>query len=425
MDNSYLLSAILPLISAILCVTFYGLWRRQRERIHVLNWSLAYACAVLGSSIGLARLVLENAAPFSLVANAFLVGVAFFAVRGILLRHAGRSADAITLPIYLATILGGFWFGFVDVSVIGRGTVSSIGAAVMFLIATRAIQKADAPDSIDRLTALTFLLTAATLIGRPVVTYLYEGPVSSEAMVTGSLWGVSFRVFAMMSWCAMAVLFLLRTTTDLMRVVTAQSLADQLTGIANRRGFFVAAEALIETVTPDAPGTLLLCDIDQFKRVNDSYGHSVGDTVIQELADVLRQVCEKWGGTVGRLGGEEFVAFLPATPLDRARTIAEAIRTRYAARPHGGIPDHHIVTVSIGIATTTGEESLDSMIERADGALYRAKDDGRNRVAVAATEAIPFPGPALPRGASEIRRRGRAAKASRPTDAPCLATDRE
>lgn len=336
---------------------------------------------------------LENSAPFSFLANAFLVGVAFFAVRGTICRHTGQTSDHVIVPIYLGTIMGGVWFGFVDPSIIGRGTASSLGAAAMFLIAAWTIRKADDLDRIDHLTVLAFVLTAATLVARPAVSYVYEGPIETEAQVTGSLWFVSFRVFAMLSWFSVAILFLLRTTTDLMKDLAAQSLTDPLTGVSNRRGFFATAEGWIGQATPAVPAALLVCDIDHFKRVNDSHGHGVGDTVIRGLADVLRRAAEDSGGAVGRLGGEEFVVFLPATNLARGRAFAEAIRTTFAARSHKGVPSTDSITVSIGVAETCGDEGLGSLIERADGALYRAKGEGRNRVEVAADGTRSHPGP--------------------------------
>lgn len=406
MDHAYLLTAILPVIAAVLCATLYSLWLRQRERRHVLNWSLAYACAVLGSAISLARLVIENAAPFSLVANAFLVGVAFFAARGALLLHGGRPADRITLPILLATILAGLWFGFVSPSVFWRGTTASVGAAVIFLIAARAIRRNPDRDRVDRLTGLVFVLTAAALVARPALAFAYEGPIEAEAEVTSAFWGVSFRIFAMLSWCAMAVLFLLRATSDLMAEATAQSLTDPLTGIGNRRGFFTAAEAALAATGRKAPATLLLCDIDAFKQVNDSYGHATGDLVIKALANVLSEAVEGTGAILGRLGGEEFVILLPGTPLEPAFAVAEAIRTDYARRSRGIRPLLSPVTVSIGIAETTGEEGIEAVIERADAALYRAKRKGRDRVEIAgSTEGAPE---APPRGTSHSRRYRRA-----------------
>ncbi|TPL45326.1 GGDEF domain-containing protein [Mesorhizobium sp. B2-4-6] len=406
MDKSYLLSAILPLISVTLSVTFFFLWQRKKETTQVANWSIAYACATAGSTLDFSRVFVANPSPFSFLANVFLVGVAFFAVRGSLMLYTGKASDRLTVPIYLAVVAGDVWFVFVDPSIFGRGTTSSLGAALMFLIAARGTRKAVRPDQIDHMIAITFALSAVTLIARPVVSYIYEGPLQTEAQVTGSLWVVSFKVFAMLSWFLMAILFLLRIATDLMKELSTQSLTDPLTGAPNRRGFFIAAEETIRNASPSLPATLLILDIDHFKKVNDGYGHRVGDTVIRGLADILRHAAEETGCTIGRLGGEEFVALLPATNLGTGRTFAEGLRTVFAACEHEGMQSSHVVTTSIGVAESIGGESIDLLIERADGALYRAKRSGRNKVETADPGLTIFEGCASPGLASEIRRRG-------------------
>lgn len=346
MDKSYLLSAIPPLISATLAVTFFFLWHRKKENRHVLNWAFAYTCAAIGSAIDFARILIESGA-LSFAANTFFVGVAVFAVRGSTLRYAGKPLDRMLVPLYALTVASGLWFILVDPSIFWRGTVNSVAAATMFLIGTVMILRTRGIDRLDRLTAVAFVLTAAILIGRPVASYIYEGPIQEEAQVAGSLWIVSFKIFAILSWFATAILFLLRVTSDLMEELSTQSSTDPLTGIANRRGFFTLAEELIREASPVVPATLLILDIDHFKRVNDNWGHAAGDRVIQALGTLLREVAERSGCVVGRIGGEEFVALLPATKLVGGRAFAEGIRTAFAACSHEGIPSTRKVTVSI------------------------------------------------------------------------------
>lgn len=382
MDKSYLLSAIPPLISATLSVTFFFLWLRKKCNGHVLNWALAYTCAAIGSAIDFARILAESGL-LSFVANIFFVGVAFFAVRGSILRYAGKPLDRILVPLYVLAVSGGLWFAIADPSILWRGTVNSAAAATMFLVGAVMISRSKGIDRLDRLTAVAFVVTAAILIGRPIASYIYEGPIQEEAQVADSLWIVSFKIFAILSWFATAILFLLRVTSDLMEELSAQSLTDPLTGIGNRRGFFMLADAVLRDASPALPATLLVLDIDHFKRVNDNFGHATGDRVIQSLGTLLREITGGTGCVVARIGGEEFVALLPATNLVGGWALAEGIRTAFAARSHEGIPStssSRKVTVSIGLAESLGGEEIDSLLERADGALYRAKREGRNRV---------------------------------------------
>jgi two-component system cell cycle response regulator len=130
---------------------------------------------------------------------------------------------------------------------------------------------------------------------------------------------------------------------------------------------------------------LLVLDIDHFKRVNDNYGHDVGDEVLREFADRVRS-CTRGIDLVARMGGEEIVVVLPDTALDAAFAVAERIRERVVSEPFGiqGATNSIPVTVSIGVSSRrAGDASPAEIMKRADDALYLAKANGRNRVIAA------------------------------------------
>jgi diguanylate cyclase (GGDEF)-like protein len=152
---------------------------------------------------------------------------------------------------------------------------------------------------------------------------------------------------------------------------------DGLTGALNRAGFFESAQQMYEQRQHLA---LLMVDVDHFKSINDQYGHAVGDSALRHLAVMLRQATR---GTdlLGRVGGEEFVVVLPSSSMAKAASVAERIRSRVAdsALEWG---DRSIeMTISIGVATRQpNDHTIDDIMVRADSALYRAKNSGRNRV---------------------------------------------
>jgi diguanylate cyclase (GGDEF)-like protein len=217
------------------------------------------------------------------------------------------------------------------------------------------------------------------LVLRPIASLVYEGPLASEDQMPTSLWVVSFKILAIFAWVSLAVSFLLRIATDLMQALAEQTVTDALSGVLNRRGFFERAEPVVRQATAVLPATVLICDIDRFKGINDTYGHRVGDLVIQGLAKVLRDVVGE-NGIIGRLGGEEFAVVLPTTDTRSAVLVAEGIRTAFAHTHHEGIPSSRHPTVSIGMAERYAGEALDSALDRADAALYCAKRSGRDRV---------------------------------------------
>jgi diguanylate cyclase len=169
-----------------------------------------------------------------------------------------------------------------------------------------------------------------------------------------------------------------------------EALTDPLTGLHNRRGFErTLAELFGEKGDQFTSAALLLADIDHFKRVNDTYGHLVGDQVIRATAQVLKSAV-KGRDIVARFGGEEFMVLLPDTPARGALALAEQIRTSFGKlriRRSGSDEAIAQVTISIGVATPLAGESVEQTIDRADKALYQAKNEGRNCVRLAGNAA--------------------------------------
>jgi diguanylate cyclase len=159
------------------------------------------------------------------------------------------------------------------------------------------------------------------------------------------------------------------------------AVTDVLTGSLNRRGFMDAAERQCRRSLEDRTSlALLMIDIDRFKSVNDTYGHAIGDRIIQDLAEQLR-VHFRSSDIAGRLGGEEFCVLMSGMELERAQQHAERFRAAIAAREVDTSAGMLRYTISIGLAWVKHSESLPWLMHIADKALYRAKQQGRDRVA--------------------------------------------
>jgi diguanylate cyclase len=165
-----------------------------------------------------------------------------------------------------------------------------------------------------------------------------------------------------------------------------EPLRDPLTGLNNRHGFQRAADALGTSLSNLNGVALLAADVDHFKKINDTHGHVIGDKVLLKIADILRTHI-KAQDIASRLGGDEFAVLLPGMSLSAAAALAEQIRmsvARTLISRLDGVEYVGQVSLSIGLAVGEKDDTLEGLRHRADSAMYRAKDAGRNRVSLAA-----------------------------------------
>ena len=207
-------------------------------------------------------------------------------------------------------------------------------------------------------------------------------------------------VFGLALAALLAALVLVWSRNERMQDLKQQASHDPLTGLKNRRRFGEDLRTeLARSRREKTVGAVLMLDLDNFKQVNDTLGHPVGDKVIADIADVLRARM-RVTDLVARLGGDEFAIALPRCDLDEAEEVAEAIATaiRLHVLPGEAAPP---VTASIGIATFgPGSEGYDAVLTSADGAMYEAKRGGRSSIRVAGQVGPASPTPVEDRGAS-------------------------
>lgn len=228
--------------------------------------------------------------------------------------------------------------------------------------------------------AAAFLMCAAVMLARGLLLFMPEG--SGARAWIDQPWVETLMLGGAMLAPAVASLgFVLMGSERLLERLEGIASTDSLTGLLTRHAFLQRAEALLEA--PQAQGgTLLVLDLDHFKRINDSHGHDVGDQALRLVADAMRNVLRP-GDLVGRHGGEEFTVLLPGLALAEAETVAHALRS--SVTHIGLLADGAAVhlRVSIGVATLApGDRDLGGLLKRADEAMYAAKRAGRDQVRV-------------------------------------------
>lgn len=222
----------------------------------------------------------------------------------------------------------------------------------------------------------------------------YQGTMGAPALVALQV----FALFFVLAWlylfaCYVQSLsqrlrkrrFALQAHQDTLRgmllQLESQASTDELTGLFNRRHFLALAASQLAAQRPGQLHGLALIDLDHFKQINDSYGHAVGDRVLQTFAAVAR-ACLRDGDILARYGGEEFVLLLPDTTIDQFSACCERLREAFAGAEPIGVQVRGI-SLSAGMTLLHCDDALDEALQRADQALYRAKRDGRNRCAAA------------------------------------------
>lgn len=193
------------------------------------------------------------------------------------------------------------------------------------------------------------------------------------------------RVFASMLLTVVFVNMIIKIIVELQNRLRDSSIIDELTQAYNRRYLNDALEnAIARLKRYDNNISLILLDIDHFKKINDTLGHSAGDHVLKELVQII------WGtirtiDMIFRIGGEEFIILLPETTLSNATQVAEKLRLKIQEKP---IVNTTKVTISAGVIQLDKSESIDELMKRVDELLYKAKNSGRNRICSGSGSAV-------------------------------------
>ena len=226
-----------------------------------------------------------------------------------------------------------------------------------------------------------FLAAAAILAFFAYCLLLRGNAGTSYAMQDRSLMFNTLISHAVLVVCLTGMVWLKHVVTvqgEQARRLNLLAATDPLTGLSNRRLTLQLLDQLAREARLDLAPVVLLCDLDHFKQINDGWGHAMGDQVLVAVANGLR-ASTRDSDTVARWGGEEFLVVLPVTRGSEATELAERLRLRVESLQ---VADRHQcpvpVTLSIGIATLAANETGSSWLKRADEALYRAKNDGRN-----------------------------------------------
>lgn len=373
MGESSVIVYVPPILFGLVALTFIVLWRQKI--VTNWQWGAGFGQTALGFSL--------STFPIQPIFDAFasgmiFIGAAYCYSSAVFEHFQQRSFDRERrwfVGLYTLLLLVCI---FVLESLRYQIFLTDIGFACLIGLAL-AMTVPKAKRNADKVLLASIGLVFIDTVARAVYFFFFYGNASDDfGDFVDSAYNLAVHITTITICMTFPFSALVASGVSAMDRHRQAAERDPLTGLLNRRGFEAAVAGLGPSETRN--GAVLVCDIDHFKRINDTLGHATGDAVISAIADMLRQVTGR-GSVTARFGGEEFVTFLPGASVADARKLAEKIRQTVSEKDWRFFGLTGVVTVSIGIdRPRPGDSDLYSAIARADRALYAAKAAGRNRV---------------------------------------------
>jgi diguanylate cyclase (GGDEF)-like protein len=368
-----------------LCAALFFFEYESRRQLRLSTWAVAKQCQAVAWLLLYLRGVIPDLLAIPVANSLLFAGMALDAAA--LWELAGRPAwRRYLLPALVPSVLAFCAAYFLDLGANLRIALASLLVAGFFLAGTAALARAWRNGSaLRRYLVVSMLALTVALAGRGLLT-------------AGAPEGLGWLSPLLVQWLGIGALYLMMLTNafgylllsreQLQGELARLEVIDPLTDVPNRRGFYQALTPWMALARrPGMPTALIVLNLDHFKRVNDDYGHPVGDAVLKTMVEVCRKQLRD-SDLMGRLGGAEFAVQLPRTSQEDAVMVAERIRDAVQAMPVKTERAIINLTASLGVTVIRAEDSTVSLFKRADEALQQAKREGRNRVAEASAASL-------------------------------------
>ena len=366
-------------ITFALCFLAIYLYETSKKAPAIL--SIAYTCGSISLVIGYFRYSFEPAHA-TIITNILYTATMFLTTTGIAVHFKNKLPILLmtTIVVLHAVVLNYYLFWQPDITV--RTVASNLSAAGLIACSLFVIPR-ESKLLIDRIMLWVVIAISIQFVLRSMFLMyvtIYQNYVLTDAnyeqsIITTSLY-FSISIFSVILAVTACIAFGMDAISDIKKIANS----DVLSGLLNRRGFEVEARREIaDAHNKGLPVTMIVSDLDKFKSINDTYGHIVGDTVIQEYGNLLKSSL-RTGDISGRMGGEEFCILLHAADIHLGRLFAENIRRRIEDKLFETEEETFSLTASFGVAELRENENYNTLFARADEELYNAKNSGRNQV---------------------------------------------
>ncbi len=366
---------VLPVMYGVFTAVFMTLARSEGGSSSARKGAAAFGIGMLAIVLDTQRSMFPNW--FFTIAVPLHWLVIWYTADAFLVRHGDRTPVKPAVALFTVGLAINLYATFIVDSVAIRvPNASTVAICILSLALPRFFRHRT--NRLDKVTAFVIAMCWLCYVVR--FAFYFTLDQSSEYART-SIWSQYMMIFYFSSAIfalSLAFLLVMAITTDMVARHYAAATIDPLTGVANRRGL----ERMLEKQGAVHPfGAVMMVDLDHFKQINDKHGHGVGDGVLVAASQTLLNCCQGFG-EVARVGGEEFVVLVRPGERDPVLQLAELLRSALAATRLDAPYDVVRFTASIGVTTIDAFEDIGNAIRRADRALYRAKENGRDRVAI-------------------------------------------
>ena len=358
------------LIGAVFIVAH--LWFKAPKYLLWMGLSCILPSVALAAQTLMTNVQLKLTAPWFAL---FYLGGAWAVAHGMLLKANSRLNRFVASFFMIAAMAFLLYFKYIDEQLWPR--IVTINIAILCLEAL-ALPKVYAllkrTDVLEKLLCLSYFLLVAYAVIRTLIVIVYLQNVQMITLATTKWWMMMIAVNILFSlWFAIVVSAV--AVKERFSIINEQRLKDPLTQLYNRNGFLEKTGDLFKNLQ-HGEVYLVMCDIDHFKMINDTWGHTVGDKILCTIADICK--CNiRQGDVVGRYGGEEFIILLQSSDEKSSLALVERLRKKIEDQL---FINNIRVTVSFGAARIDAESQFISALEIADKLLYKAKNAGRNKV---------------------------------------------
>ena len=372
-------------ISVMLSIVFFLAWKTIERKRHTLMWALLFALAAMNGVLNALRGYFPSPESYWVVVNTGSLFASWLAWAGFRIRAQRSPYFLPVIAFIIVTEILLVWFTVIQHHMgIRMMLIPWVGGIMMFACAWE-ISHCGRQLRAAEIAAITlFIIYGMTQLSAGTVA-LMQGAEQDQYFL--SIYSTINFLLMPASFTGLGIFTILILVDDLGSRMKLLAITDQLTGLFNRRGFDDAGKRLRrKAALNQLPVSILITDIDHFKKVNDTYGHLKGDEVLVAFARLLLHSVRRHD-VIGRIGGEEFALILFDADAERAARVADSVRQT--------IEDHVLtadgmtfsITASFGVSQIEhNQQTIDQVITQADQALYQAKRQGRNQVRVYQTD---------------------------------------